>query len=62
MIALGVDMKLEWNIEILNEKSQWKLWNIQWKCTSLIMKEAMNTYNLANEIFIEMHNESTQNW
>ena len=55
MISLGADMKLEWNIEILNEKSQWK-------CTSLIMKEAMNTYNLANEIFIEMHNESTQNW
>ena len=37
-----------------NESTQHSQWNIKWKHTALIMKEAMNKCNLMNEIFIEI--------
>ena len=42
------------NYERGHESSQNSQWNIQWKCTALIMKEVMNRPNLVNEIFIEI--------
>ena len=39
------------NYEKPNESTQW---NIKWKCTALIMKEALNKCNLMNEIYIEI--------
>ena len=42
------------NYEKPNESTQHSQWNIKWKCTALIMKEAMSKCNLMNEIFIEI--------
>ena len=42
------------NYERPNESTQHSQWNIKWKHTALIMKEAMNKCNLMNEIFIEI--------